>query len=79
MDQQNQAPVQTTEKKSFGPLIGIVVIVIALAVGAFYVWGGKISSTENSAATDSTATSTATTTVQVVEVNVAATTSTSTR
>ncbi len=79
MDQQNQAPVQTAEKKSFGPLIGIIVIVIALAVGAFYVWGGKISSTEEAPANDSTATSTATTTVQVVEVNVTASTGTTTR
>jgi hypothetical protein len=34
------------EKKSFGPLIGIVVIIIVLVVGAFYIWGGKLSSSE---------------------------------
>lgn len=31
----------TTPKKSIGPIIGIVVIVVVLVIGAFYVWGGK--------------------------------------
>ncbi len=30
-------------KKSFGPLIGVVIIVIVLLLGAFYIWGGKLS------------------------------------
>jgi flagellar basal body-associated protein FliL len=30
-------------KKALGPVIGIIVIVVLLVVGAFYVWGGKIS------------------------------------
>lgn len=29
-------------KKSFGPMVGIVIIVILLIAGAFYVWGGKM-------------------------------------
>ncbi len=67
---QNQ-PVQSapSEKKSFGPLVGIIVIAIALVLGAFYVWGGKLSSTEETAATstasDVMATSTAETTTTV--------------
>lgn len=37
-------PMQASvEKKSFGPIIGIVVIIAVLVVGAFYVWGGKLS------------------------------------
>jgi len=31
----------TTSKKSIGPVIGIIVIVVVLVIGAFYVWGGK--------------------------------------
>jgi hypothetical protein len=32
-----------TEKNSFGPFIGIVVIIVVLIIGAFYIWGGKLS------------------------------------
>lgn len=51
MDQsQNQAPNQfqaaEAPKKSFGPLIGIIVIILLLVIGAFYVWGGKLSEEE---------------------------------
>lgn len=41
----NQAPISPipeSPKKSFGPLIGIVIIIIVLAVGAFYFWGEKL-------------------------------------
>ncbi|MEN9621576.1 MAG: hypothetical protein RLZZ67_10 [Candidatus Parcubacteria bacterium] len=37
---QPQVPVEGS-KKSLGPVIGIVVIVVLLVVGAFYVWGGN--------------------------------------
>jgi hypothetical protein len=37
-------PVQ--EKRSIGPIVGIIVIIAVLIVGAFYVWGGKLSSSE---------------------------------
>jgi len=47
-----------SEKKSFGPLVGIIVIIIALALGALYVWGGKLSSTDEAPATDTTASTT---------------------
>ncbi len=51
-------------KKSFGPLIGIVVIIMALALGASYVWGGKLSkSSEEVTMTASTTMAAATTTV----------------
>lgn len=30
-------------KKSYGAMIGIIIIIILLAVGAFYVWGSKLS------------------------------------
>lgn len=39
-------PVQVAGKKSVGPVIGIIVIIVVLVVGAFYVWGGKLSSNE---------------------------------
>ena len=48
-------PVQTG-KKSLGPIIGIVVIIAVLVVGAFYIWGGKISNDGASEPTPLTAT-----------------------
>lgn len=40
--EQNQTVVPGAEsKKSLGPILGIVIIIIILVVGAFYVWGGK--------------------------------------
>lgn len=42
MDQANQMPIQETPKKSAGPVIGIIIIVIVLVVGAFYFWGAKL-------------------------------------
>lgn len=35
-------PVQPQSKKAIGPIIGIVVIVVLLVIGAFYVWGNKM-------------------------------------
>lgn len=44
--QNNQNPLpQPSEKKSFGPLIGIILIVLVFVIGAFYFWGEKILST----------------------------------
>jgi hypothetical protein len=46
----NQNPVNMTPeapKKSFGPLIGIVIIIIVLAIGAFYFWGAKVTEDNN--------------------------------
>jgi len=40
----------SVEKKSFGPIIGIIVIIIVLVIGAFYVWGGKLSNSSSEAA-----------------------------
>ncbi len=39
---ENQIP-GGESKKSFGPLIGVVIIIIVLLLGAFYIWGGKLS------------------------------------
>ena len=39
---ENQIPAHEP-KKSFGPLIGVIIIVIVLSLGAFYIWGGKLS------------------------------------
>lgn len=39
---ENQIPAGEP-KKSFGPLIGVIIIVIVLSLGAFYIWGGKLS------------------------------------
>jgi hypothetical protein len=33
---------ETGTKKSAGPLIGIIVIIVVLVIGAFYFWGGKV-------------------------------------
>ena len=37
-------PVQA--KRSIGPIIGIVVIIAVLVVGAFYFWGNKLNSSQ---------------------------------
>ena len=42
MDQANQMPMQETPQKSVGPLVGIIIIVIVLVIGALYFWGTKI-------------------------------------
>lgn len=39
-------PVQVEGKRSIGPIVGIVVIIAVLVVGAFYIWGGKFGSSE---------------------------------
>jgi CHASE3 domain sensor protein len=58
--QENQV---AAEKKSFGPLVGIVVIIVVLALGALYVWGGKLSqSSEEVTETATTTMETASTT-----------------
>jgi hypothetical protein len=57
MNPENQI---VTEKKPFGPLVGIAVIIIVLALGAFYVWGGKLS--KSSREVTETASTTASTT-----------------
>ncbi len=44
---ENQIP-STEPKKSFGPLIGIIIIIIVLLLGAFYIWGGKLSVSDKS-------------------------------
>lgn len=46
----NQNPVNMTPeapKKSFGPIIGIIIIIIVLAVGAFYFLGAKVTQDNN--------------------------------
>jgi hypothetical protein len=47
---ENQAPItgqpmqaQPSEKKSLGPILGVIIIIIVLVLGAFYIWGGKLS------------------------------------
>lgn len=32
----------TTEKKTFGPLIGIIIIVVVLVIGGLYFWGSQL-------------------------------------
>jgi hypothetical protein len=39
---ENQIPGAET-KKSFGPLVGVIIIIVVLLLGAFYIWGGKLS------------------------------------
>ncbi len=57
---ENQAPigmpVQPTAKKSYGPMLGVIIIIVVLVLGAFYIWGGKLSTTaKDDAATTSLA------------------------
>ncbi len=49
------APLQPAPKKSLGPVIGIIVIIILLIVGALYIWGSKMNtqSTSDTSMTDS--------------------------
>ncbi len=42
MDQANQMPLRETPRNSSGPLIGIVIIVIVLVIGALYFWGASL-------------------------------------
>lgn len=43
-------------KKSFGPMIGVIIIILVLILGAFYVWGSKLSvSVDNSTNTNTAA------------------------
>lgn len=44
MDEQNQTPpvTQPAKQKSIGPVIGTVIIVIVLIIGALYFWGAKL-------------------------------------
>lgn len=45
--QQNQVPMESMpEKKSFGPLIGIIVIIAVIVIGGLYFWSGMFSSDE---------------------------------
>jgi len=45
-----QDPMAEASKKSIGPIVGIIVIIILLVLGALYVWGGKLSKAEPAAA-----------------------------
>jgi len=64
--EQNQNPI--SHDKSFGATIGIIVIVIAVVLGALYLWGGQISNQKGATQTTNvTATSTATTTTAVAQ------------
>ncbi|MFA6158681.1 MAG: hypothetical protein WC763_03635 [Candidatus Paceibacterota bacterium] len=72
MNPETQAP---QVKKSFGPLVGIIVIIVVLALGAIYVWGGK-SSQPSEEATEIASTTAATTTATVSATTTTATTTT---
>lgn len=42
-EQSTQPPVSETAKTaSYGPMLGIVLIVAVLVIGAFYVWGQRL-------------------------------------
>jgi flagellar basal body-associated protein FliL len=42
MDEQNMQP----EKNSVGPLIGSIIVIVILVLGAIYFWGGKLNATK---------------------------------
>lgn len=46
MDEQNIQPIQP-EKNSVGPLIGSIIVIIILILGAIYFWGGKLNANKN--------------------------------
>ena len=35
-------PTETAKQTAYGPLLGIVLIVVVLVLGAFYVWGERL-------------------------------------
>ncbi|HWH16534.1 MAG TPA: hypothetical protein VNU25_03055 [Candidatus Paceibacterota bacterium] len=35
-------PAETAKQTAYGPLLGIVLIVVVLVLGAFYVWGERL-------------------------------------
>jgi flagellar basal body-associated protein FliL len=47
MDEQNN--LQQPEKNSTGALIGSIIVIIVLVLGAIYFWGGKLNSTRDNA------------------------------
>lgn len=43
----NQMPVSAEPKKGVGALIGSIVVILILVLGALYFWGGKIEKANN--------------------------------
>jgi len=42
----NQTPIQPqTEKASAGPIVGAIIVIIVLALGALYFWGAQLNQT----------------------------------
>ena len=52
MDSMNQVPMQAP-KKSAGPLVGIVIIIIVLILGALYFYGSKLNQQPTQSTTES--------------------------
>lgn len=53
---ENNMPTQP-EKSSTGALIGSIIVIIILILGAIYFWGGKLNKSENTMPTENTETS----------------------
>ena len=49
--QQNEGIEMQPEKKSFGPMFGIIIIVILLLLAGFYFWGNSLESLDETAPT----------------------------
>ena len=53
---------EPTEKKSYGALIGSIIIIIIIIIGGIYVWQSKVKNLEKTNPTNQPATGTVTTT-----------------
>ena len=47
-----QRPVMPTEHRSIGPIIGTLIIVIVLVIGALYIWGQKLNNDDKNKASE---------------------------
>jgi len=55
MDPQQNQMAGAPENKSFGPLIGIIVIIALIVIGGLYFWGGMFSKEDVGSATTTAA------------------------
>lgn len=42
MEELNNNPMTPTNERSSGPVVGVVIIILVLVVGALYFWGAKL-------------------------------------
>ncbi len=50
MEELNNNPLTVTEDRSSGPIVGVVVIILVLVVGALYFWGAELNKEQSQSA-----------------------------